>query len=635
MSIKLEFKSRKDKVRVCLMGIATLAGIIMSIVLFPELLWVYLVFGTGSIFTIEYRFKHTWPLDIAFPALSALTTLYIDHLISMIGKSYFSDVHSIIKYLIDKGFMKVEIEIVFVISLYWILRVCCVPKKVAAFVCPIPMLFLSVTNYYVYSFRGSILIPTDIFAAKTAANVVSNYHFPIYTPLATAVIPFILLIVSFGHFKITNPREKWYIREIMCAFLAFFSILFGYVFFTEVMCIMPGYSFNYMGTAMNGYISNFFLLARDSRVKVPTRYAEYRERFEEMSVEADSAPEDTPNILVIMNESYCDTSIYQDLWSDYYDPDPFLDSLDTGTAFSSVFGGQTPNSEFSFLTGLPTAFLPDGTTPYSMYIDSDEYSLARYLKQFGYNTCAMHPFLPTGWERDRVYPMLGFDEFLSLDDYDPSEDDLVRDYISDRYAYDYAVDYIEAQPDGTPSFVFLVTMQNHGGYDLDERLYDHPMLHSADTGDIDEFATTYFALINESDKALEHLFERLSESEERYIVLMFGDHQPQTGIQVDLEPGGSGWEVPYVIWANYPVSYTQDHELTSLNYLSLDLLEAADLPLSEYYRYLESIRSEVPALNSSGFYYEGAWHPIMEANGLRPMDAYRSLQYYYLFEDNC
>ena len=64
---------------------------------------------------------------------------------------------------------------------------------------------------------------------------------------------------------------------------------------------------------------------------------------------------ETPNLIVIMNESFADyTSIGKglDLSEDCM---PFIHSLTEntikGTAYVSIFGGNTPNSEYEFLTG--------------------------------------------------------------------------------------------------------------------------------------------------------------------------------------------------------------------------------------------------------------------------------------------
>ena len=113
---------------------------------------------------------------------------------------------------------------------------------------------------------------------------------------------------------------------------------------------------------------------------------------------------------------------------------------------------------------------------------------------------------------------------------------------------------------------------------------------------------------------------------------MFGDHQPQAGFNADLSFGGDGWQVPYLIWSNYETDYVQSPVVTSINYLSLDLIDAAGLPMSDYYRYIAGIRAEIPSINTVGFAMDGYWHPIVDADEVLILDAYRSLQYYYLFE---
>ena len=77
------------------------------------------------------------------------------------------------------------------------------------------------------------------------------------------------------------------------------------------------------------------------------------------------------NVIVIMNESLSDLSVLPGVESNT-DAMPFLRSLTENTikgyAYSSVFGGTTANSEYEFLTGNTTAFLPAGTVPYHLYV---------------------------------------------------------------------------------------------------------------------------------------------------------------------------------------------------------------------------------------------------------------------------
>lgn len=83
------------------------------------------------------------------------------------------------------------------------------------------------------------------------------------------------------------------------------------------------------------------------------------------------------------------------------------------------------------------------------------------LREKGYATTAIHPFNASGWRRDKVYKFFGFDEFLSIDDFDEKE--VVRLYITDQCNYKKIIDVME-RDESRPQFIFNITMQNHGGY---------------------------------------------------------------------------------------------------------------------------------------------------------------------------
>ena len=55
------------------------------------------------------------------------------------------------------------------------------------------------------------------------------------------------------------------------------------------------------------------------------------------------------------------------------------------------------------------AFLPTGSVPYQQFLNGAMPSLASQLGKLGYQTAALHPYYSTGWNRDKVYPYLGFD----------------------------------------------------------------------------------------------------------------------------------------------------------------------------------------------------------------------------------
>ena len=83
---------------------------------------------------------------------------------------------------------------------------------------------------------------------------------------------------------------------------------------------------------------------------------------------------------------------------------PFIHSLTEntikGTAYASVFGGTTANSEYEFLTGNTTAFLPAGTVPYHLYVKEGSESLVAQMNRWGIPASPCTPTTPpagTGW----------------------------------------------------------------------------------------------------------------------------------------------------------------------------------------------------------------------------------------------
>ncbi len=78
----------------------------------------------------------------------------------------------------------------------------------------------------------------------------------------------------------------------------------------------------------------------------------------------------------------------------------------------SVFGGGTSNSEYEFLTGNSVSSLPLNGNAYTQFVKHKVPSLASQLKQQGYDTLASHPYKHTDGTEIRVYPLLGFDNFL-------------------------------------------------------------------------------------------------------------------------------------------------------------------------------------------------------------------------------
>ena len=508
-------------------------------------------------------------------------------------------------------------------------------------------------NYYVLSFRSQPIQPWDFFSIRTAASVAGNFHYGLDAHALTALIGFGVLIVAellFCRNRLQHTVRNWMLRIpaagcAVAALLAFVSLLHNEEFVQQEIRMYDKLFTPTVMSERDGTAVAFLLELQYIDVDRPEEYSgEYAKELLAMQKEPQTA-EKRPNIIVIMDEAFSDLSVLGDFATneDYM---PFLHKLQegadntvTGNLYVSVKGGNTANTEFEFLTGNTMAFLPYGSIPYQQYVNGELPSLASYLAELGYATRAAHPYYASGWERETVYPLLGFEraDFIGSFAYARK----LRKYVSDESAFSYIIDSYEEKEEGKPLFFFEVTMQNHSGYSED---FDNftPEITATDCGS--ESLDRYLSLIRESDRALEELIGYFSEQEEDTMIVFFGDHQPadyvveplwnalgKNGAELTEEEQAKRYEVPFLIWANFEIEEAQDVEI-SANYLSGYALRAAGLPLSAYEQYLETLRKEVPVLSEKTLITRDGYAGQPDAYEGDLLKDYRILQYYLMFD---
>lgn len=88
-------------------------------------------------------------------------------------------------------------------------------------------------------------------------------------------------------------------------------------------------------------------------------------------------------------------------------------------------------------------------------------SLAQYLQRLGYRTVCVHPYPAGFYLRHKVYPLLGFDTFIDIQDFADAE--RYGPYVSDMAVTEKIMQLLHERADGDkPLFVFAITMENHG-----------------------------------------------------------------------------------------------------------------------------------------------------------------------------
>lgn len=536
---------------------------------------------------------------------------------------------------------------------------------------------LGIAEYFVLTFKNMPIQPGDLSALSTAAAVSGGYDYTLNNycwhsigwTLVSAVLCFLAA-------KIAPRREKGdkirlrnnIIVGVLCiaAVVAHVTCIDYYntlgitirtwypqesywrqcylpTFISSTQTINPPKPKGYNVDDATALIDEYAAAYDSSSLATADERAEAEAQFEE----------EQPTVIAIMNETFSDLSIFDNLRGDYEGPAYFKsidDCLSRGALYVSAFGGGTCNSEWEFLTGNSMANLGSGVYPYTIYDLVDKENLASQFKSMGYTTTVMHPNHAENWNRSNVYPDLGFDYYLSIDSYENAE--TLRGMVTDKACYDKVLEQLDSTDN--PQFIFNVTMQNHSGYNTglipDDMELDVPV----DGVSYPKF-NEYLTLIEQSDEALKYLLRQLKRVDKKVVVVFFGDHQPSLMSDFNDQWYTNEneavhqerlWQTDYIIWANYDVAgNAQESEVEDLstNYLGAKLMQLIGAPMTNYQKALLKLHDgALPIINATG--YEDSRRRWYLANSKMDdeadhtaqvcktaLDDYAYMQYYQMF----
>ena len=542
-------------------------------------------------------------------------------------------------------------------------------------------------NHFVQLFRGSPFQLSDILAAGTAADVAGNYIIAInYELLLAGSITFLAISLAIvADFQ--RKRRDW--KSIAASVVLLVYIVSSSLYFYNDK-VWSKYNLKVddwnlmLSYTNNGTMLSMAMGAKSMKAEKPEQYSkEAVQQTVQAVLDTDSAnisqlgmdvkflntsgtaaryvPKqnkkpgtaisnpvgsvERPNIIAIMNESYADLHSLGD-FSTVFPVMNYYKSLNKNTIKGnlsvSVLGGGTCNTEFEFLTGLNMAFLPSGVMAYSHYIKDDLESMATVLQEQGYTPIAFHPGKADSWDRDKIYPNLGFETFYTVEDMD-NPVYMRGAYVSDASDYDFVMKLFEEKDPDEKLFLFNVTIQNHGGYMLDTVGMKEWVAMRGDYRKYNQ-AEQYLSLMRASDLALKELITYFEQVDEPTMIVFFGDHQPNVETEFiedlvgkpwtsfDMDEVQSRYTVPFFIWCNYDIEEAY-YDSISVNYLSTLAMEVAGVEMPAYNQYLSKLYGTLPAVNSLGYKdAEGLWHYFREENDLTPyLNGYELVQYDYLF----
>ncbi len=238
-----------------------------------------------------------------------------------------------------------------------------------------------------------------------------------------------------------------------------------------------------------------------------------------------------PNITVIQSESFFDarrlnSSIKTDLLKNFDRCNQ--ESSQFGELKVPAWGANTMRTEFSFLTGLAYEDLGFYRYyPYEYLADMPVTSIASALKQRGYYCVCIHPHPASFFGRDKIFPQMGFDEFIDGAAFDEAKDKF-GPYISDQAVAQKILEVTQQKTD-KPLFIFVITMENHGPLHLesiDSKEQEKYFNNNSSMPKQDDELSIYLRHLKNADQMVQTLKKAYSAAQQDTLLCFYGDHVP-------------------------------------------------------------------------------------------------------------
>lgn len=526
---------------------------------------------------------------------------------------------------------------------------------------------LSYVNLLKMEARGDPFVPGDAALLFEGMEAVGSYELQLHLPVLLGLICLSAAMFLAGRFaKTPKPKAVW--RALTALALAGVFVLAMIFWYgsaeqynafqgpsrTNVPQVFTCFGFPY------AFLYNFNM----NSVEEPAGYSRAQaQEYEQTYLGEREETSCQPNIIMIMCEAFTDLPNEEVFgYSKEDNPIRFYNSLaareDTisGHMIVSNTGAGTANTEFDVLTGMMTNRLGEGATSAFRVVRRDTDSVPWMLTEQGYETFFLHPGHNWFYNRESVYSYLGIRDQIFNDAFD--EADYLGSWISDEAFLRVLTNAIEARDADAPLFNYSVTAQNHQAYNEEKYGYvpEAVPVNREISEEAAEYLAVYFKGLEDSDRMLGQLVEYLQAQTEPYLLVFFGDHQPNLGgdyltyRELGLYPEDqSGAEerlamytVPFVIWGNEAflaqrdltacAPDLQEDAVISSHYLGALTCQIAGMTGCDgYFDYVNQLRTLLPVCSVYGYRTaDGAWLDELPAE-LQQMEQLRwNWQYYRL-----
>lgn len=485
----------------------------------------------------------------------------------------------------------------------------------------LPVLGLSLGNYYKLAFRDDPVLASDLLILGEAANMAGKYKLFLFGKLIAALGCVVLSTVLLALLARARPRLP--IRGgIAAAALAAALALIPVYNSDDIYNKTANLEHINPWSATQQYISRgtmypFLHSVKDALPTPPEGYSEKEAAAMLEAYEDADIPEDKKvNIVGVMLEAFADFSVYDSIEMQA-DPYAYFHALEeesyTGNLLTNIFAGGTINTERAFLTGM---------NPDDINYRSNTSSYVWYLKSQGYQTSGDHPSNDWFYNRVNVNSYLGFDQYRFTENFykmitgmETSLDNIFFPMLTSS-----VVDQIENG--GGPLFSFSVSYQGHGPYsdnicwwgEVDNYVANYNLTQEQRT-----ILANYLGSVMSTQYFLSEMVNTFRTMDEPIVVVVFGDHKPWLGngnsvydaLGIDLsrmseESFYNYWSTRYLIWANDAAKEAIGNDMVGQGpdvspcFLMNVLFEQLGWEGDAYMQAVDSCYRELPMVHASG-----------------------------------
>ncbi len=429
---------------------------------------------------------------------------------------------------------------------------------------------IALGNYFLIMIRNDPLQFIDILCLREALDITATQHYELH--VGWEVIVCVLACVAAGVIVFFlarwTPKIKDRLALLVITAIVVTCTCIGVT--NKVVYVDMTKNYKHINTwsttqiyVSRGVLYSFSRSAIDAVDSAPEGYSEKRaEDILAQYPQTDIPADKKVNVIVIMRESYCDLSLLDSRngsidFSCYDTYHELVAESYSGTLITNGFGGNTKNAERCFLTG---SYAPlDYRKPANSYV--------WYLRDQGYTAEGAHPFDGWFYNRANVNRYLGFETYRFREN---GFNDLVGEDViaDDDVLYDVIWQMFDESDPNVPYFNFSVTYEGHGPYSYRRNNYDTSFIRN-NYATADGFAmNNYLSCVYKRDRELKVLVDRLRTSDRPVVLLIYGDHKPTLGSDVnnyttaaygafgiDMDVSSEQgfidyYSTEYVIWAN-------------------------------------------------------------------------------------